>query len=140
MRIALPVEGLFAEVVRRTGLVEMLQRDLKVLVAGPTTLTAILNSLQMGFRTLAITKRSSEVWKVLGAVKTEWGKFGDVLRKVEKKLGEATNTISEAHRRQRVIGKKLQSVEELPAAVPEQPLLFPAVEPADEDEESRQPA
>jgi DNA recombination protein RmuC len=136
----LPVEGLFAEVVRRTGLVEMLQRDLKVLVAGPTTLTAILNSLQMGFRTLAITKRSSEVWKVLGAVKTEWGKFGDVLRKVEKKLGEATNTISEAHRRQRVIGKKLQSVEELPAAVPEQPLLFAAVEPADEDEESRQPA
>jgi DNA recombination protein RmuC len=133
----LPVEGLFAEVVRRTGLVEMLQRDLKVLVAGPTTLTAILNSLQMGFRTLAITKRSSEVWKVLGAVKTEWGKFGDVLAKVEKKLGEATNTISEVHRRQRVIGKRLQSVEELPAAVPEQPLLFASVEPAEEDEESR---
>jgi DNA recombination protein RmuC len=110
----LPVEGLFAEVVRRTGLVEALQREQKVLVAGPTTLTAILNSLQMGFRTLAITKRSSEVWQVLGAVKAEWGKFGDVLAKVEKKLGEATRTITEAHTRQRVIGRKLQSVEELP--------------------------
>jgi DNA recombination protein RmuC len=135
----LPVEGLFAEVVRRTGLVEALQREQKVLVAGPTTLTAILNSLQMGFRTLAITRRSSEVWQVLGAVKTEWGKFGDVLAKVEKKLTEASNTVAEVHRRQRVIGKRLQSVEELPAA-PAQPLLFAAVEPADEDEESRQPA
>jgi DNA recombination protein RmuC len=137
----LPVEGLFAEVVRRAGLVEGLQRDQKVLVAGPTTLTAILNSLQMGFRTLAITKRSSEVWKVLGAVKTEWGKFGDMLVKVEKKLTEASNTITEVHKRQRVIGKKLQAVEELPAAArQEQPLLFAAVEAADEDEESRQPA
>ena len=118
----LPVEGLFAEVVRRTGLVEALQREQKVLVAGPTTLTAILNSLQMGFRTLAITRRSSEVWQVLGAVKAEWGKFGDVLAKVEKKLGEATRTITEAHTRQRVIGRKLQSVEELPATGV-QPLL-----------------
>jgi DNA recombination protein RmuC len=137
----LPVEGLFAEVVRRIGLVETLQRDQKVLVAGPTTLTAILNSLQMGFRTLAITRRSSEVWKVLGAVKTEWGKFGDVLAKVEKKLTEASNTVAEVHKRQRVIGKKLQAVEELPAATAEQPLLFAALEPAEEDDETtRQPA
>jgi len=137
----LPIEGLFAEVVRRTGLVESLQRDQKVLVAGPTTLTAILSSLQMGFRTLAITKRSSEVWKVLGAVKTEWGKFGDVLQKVEKKLNEASNTVAEVHKRQRVIGRKLQSVEELPVA-PEQPLLFAKVEPEppEDDDESRQPA
>ncbi|MFO0583805.1 MAG: DNA recombination protein RmuC [Anaeromyxobacter sp.] len=139
----LPVEGLFAEVVRRPGLVEALQRDQKVLVAGPTTLTAILSSLQMGFRTLAITKRSSEVWKVLGAVKTEWGKFGDVLQKVEKKLTEASNTVAEVHKRQRVIGRKLQSVEELPAAAPEQPLLFAPVDAGDPDEdgdESRRPA
>jgi len=138
----LPVEGLFAEVVRRTGLVEALQRDQKVLVAGPTTLTAILNSLQMGFRTLAITRRSSEVWKVLGAVKTEWGKFGDVLQKVEKKLTEASNTVAEVHRRQRVIGHKLLSVEELPAAGSEPPRLFapPAPSDDDDDEGSRQPA
>ena len=129
----LPVEGLFAEVVRRTGLVESLQREQKVLVAGPTTLTAILNSLQMGFRTLAITRRSSEVWQVLGAVKAEWGKFGDVLAKVEKKLGEATRTITEAHTRQRVIGRKLQSVEELPATGV-QPLLPSFTQPKAEGE------
>jgi len=110
-----------------------LQREQKVLVAGPTTLTAILNSLQMGFRTLAITRRSSEVWQVLGAVKAEWGKFGDVLAKVEKKLGEATRTITEAHTRQRVIGRKLQSVEELPATGV-QPLLPSFTQPKAEGE------
>ena len=89
----LPTEGLFAEVVRRPGLPELLQRDYHVVVAGPTTLWSILNSLQMGFRTLAIQQRSSEVWNLLAAVKTEFGKYGEVLGKVQKKLQEASNTI-----------------------------------------------
>jgi DNA recombination protein RmuC len=111
----LPTEGLFAEVVRRTGLPEYLHRQCRVLVAGPTTLLAILNSLQMGFRTLAIEKRSSEVWQLLSAVKTEWNKYGDVLDKVQKKLNEASNTIDGVQKRSRAIGRKLRSVEELPA-------------------------
>lgn len=107
----LPIEGLFAEVLRRPGLFERLQNDYKVIIAGPTTLTAILNSLHMGFRTLAIEKRSSEVWSLLGAVKTEFGKFGEVLEKTQKKLQEASNTIDDASKRTRAIERKLKSVE-----------------------------
>lgn len=112
----LPYESLYAEVLRRRGLVGALQQDYRVIVAGPTTLAALLNSLQMGFRTLAIQKRSSEVWTILGAVKTEFGKFGEVLDKVKKKIDEAAHTIETAEQRTRAIGRKLRSVEELPAA------------------------
>ena len=111
----LPTEGLFAEVIRRTGLVEFVQRECRVVIAGPTTLWALLNSLQMGFRTLAIEKRSSEVWNLLSAVKTEWTKYGDVLTKVQKKIHEASDTIEQAQTRTRVIGRKLKDVQELPA-------------------------
>lgn len=112
----LPIEGLFAEVLRIPGLWETLQRDYRIVVTGPTTLAALLNSLQMGFRTLAIEQRSSEVWQLLGAVKTEFGKFGDVLDKTQKKLQEASNTIEAAAVRGRAIERKLKSVQELPAA------------------------
>ncbi|MGC8625063.1 MAG: DNA recombination protein RmuC [Phycisphaerae bacterium] len=111
----LPSEGLYAEVIRRGTLVENIQRDQRVVIAGPTTLAALLNSLQMGFRTLAIQKRSSEVWKVLGAVKTEFGKFGDLLDNVKEKLDQAANKIDETTRKSRTIAAKLRSVEELPA-------------------------
>lgn len=110
----LPTEGLYAEVLRRPGLVDSIQREQRVVVVGPTTLAALLNSLQMGFRTLAIQKRSSEVWRVLGAVKTEFGKFGDMLDKVKKKLDETGNTIEDAVHRSRQIEKKLRNVEALP--------------------------
>ncbi len=116
----LPIEGLYAEVLRRPGLIELLQRDYRVTVAGPTTLTAILNSLQMGFRTLAITKRSSEVWKVLGAVKTEFGKFGDVIEAARKKIEAASKQFDQVDVRTRAIQRKLRGVEGLPApAAPE---------------------
>lgn len=118
----LPVEGLFAEVLRRPGLIEKIQTDYKVVLTGPTTLTAILNSLQMGFRTLAIEKRSSEVWSLLGSVKTEFGKFGDVLEKTQKKLAEASNTIDDASKRSRAIERRLRDVQELPTA--EKPVGF----------------
>jgi DNA recombination protein RmuC len=111
----LPIEGLYAEVIRRPGLFDYLQREYRVTVTGPTTLTAILNSLQMGFRTLAIEKRSSEVWQVLGAVKNEFGKFGEVLAKTRKKLDEASKTIGQAEVRTRAIDRKLKEVESLPA-------------------------
>jgi DNA recombination protein RmuC len=111
----LPIEGLFAEVIRRTGLTEVIQRECRVVIAGPTTLWSILNSLQMGFRTLAIQKRSSEVWNLLAAVKTEWTKYGDVLEAVEKKLHQATDTIEKARVRSRAVGRKLKDVQELPA-------------------------
>ena len=107
----LPTEGLYAEILRRPGLVESLQRDQRVVVAGPTTLSAILNSLRMGFRTLAIEQRSSEVWQVLGAVKTEFGKFASVLEKTRTKLKEATNVIDQADVRTRAIERKLRGVE-----------------------------
>jgi DNA recombination protein RmuC len=110
----LPIEGLFAEVIRRPGLAEHVQRECKVVIAGPTTLWSILNSLQMGFRTLAIEKRSSEVWKLLGAVKTEWSKYGDVLEKVQKKIEEASKTLDSAQIRTRAIERKLRGVQELP--------------------------
>ena len=112
----LPTEGLFAEVLRRPGLFDALQRDFKVMVAGPTTLAAMLNSLQMGFRTLAIEKRSAEVWNLLGAVRTEFSKFGQVLEKTSKKLQEAGNHIDQAAVRTRSIEKKLKGVQELPGA------------------------
>jgi len=112
----LPVEGLYAEVLRRPGLAEFLQREYRVVVSGPTTLAALLNSLQMGFRTLAIEKRSSEVWKILSSVKNEFGKFGDLLDKTQKKLQEASNTIDDASKASRKIEKQLNKVEELPEA------------------------
>ncbi len=112
----LPVEGLFAEVVRQPGLIEVLQRDFKVIVTGPTTLSAILHSLQMGFRTLAIQQRSSEVWDVLGAVKTEFKRFGDVLGKTQRKLSDAHDELEKLiGTRTRMMLSKLRSVEELPA-------------------------
>jgi DNA recombination protein RmuC len=110
----LPYESLYAEVLRTPGLFEQLQKDYKITIAGPTTLSAFLNSLQMGFRTLAIEKRSSEVWDLLGAVKTEFGKFGEVLAKTKKKLEEATNVIDNAGVRSRAIERKLKNVQELP--------------------------
>jgi DNA recombination protein RmuC len=111
----LPTEGLYAEALRRPGLAEALQRDQRVSLAGPTTLAAMLNSLQMGFRTLAIEQRSSEVWAVLGAVKTEFGKFGEALAHTKKKLQEASNTIDKAEVRTRAVTRKLKEVEALPA-------------------------
>ena len=112
----LPTEGLYAEVVRRVGLVDAIQRESRVVVAGPVTLWAILNSLQMGFRTLAIQRRSSEVWEVLGAVKTEFGKFGEVLAKVKKKLHSVSREMDQAGVRTRAIQRRLRDVEELPGA------------------------
>ena len=108
----LPTEGLYAEVLRRPGLADALQRDFRVVVAGPTTLTAILNSLQMGFRTLQIQKRSGEVWQLLGVVKTEFGKYSDVLALVKTKLEQASKTIESAETRTRQIQRKLKNVEE----------------------------
>jgi DNA recombination protein RmuC len=108
-----PTEGLYAEALRRPGLVEVLQRDYKIMLAGPTTLLATLNSLQMGFRTLALEKRSAEVWEVLGAVKTEFASFGAVLAKTKKKLNEAVNTIDAAEVRTRAMTRTLKSVEAL---------------------------
>lgn len=110
----LPTEGLYAEVLRRPGLMESLSRDHRITLAGPTTLLAMLNSLQMGFRTLALEKRSSEVWQVLGAVKTEFGKFGDVLAKIKSNAETMLNTVSSAEQRSRVMGKALRNVEALP--------------------------
>ena len=116
----LPTEGLYAEVLRRSGLIESLQHDCRVTVAGPTTLAALLNSLQMGFRTLAIQQRSSEVWEVLGVVKTEFAKYAAVLEKVQKKLQEATHTVDAGITRTHVLQKKLKNVQELaPGEAPE---------------------
>lgn len=113
----LPVESLYAEILREPGLTQQIQQDYKVLVTGPTTLSAILNSLQMGFRTLAIQKRSSEVWQVLGAIKTEFGKFGELIEKTQKKLTEANSELDKlVGARTRVIQRKLRDIEELPEA------------------------
>ena len=128
----LPTEGLYAEALRRPGLVEALQRDQRVSIAGPTTLAAMLNSLQMGFRTLAIEKRSSEVWAVLGAIKTEFGKFGEALAHTRKKLQEASNSIDKAEVRTRAVTRKLKDVEALP--VPEAVALLGDDLPDDDDE------
>ena len=118
----LPTEGLYAEVLRRPGLVDGLQRDLRIAVAGPTTLLALMTSFQMGFRTMAIQERSSEIARTLGAVKTEFGKFGEVLAGVKKKLVEASNKIDDTQRRTRVLSGKLRDVEALP--VPDARLLL----------------
>lgn len=112
----LPIESLYAEVLRRPGLSDTLQREYKVIITGPTTIAAILNSLQMGFRTLAIEKRSSEVWAVLGAIKKEFTTFGDLLDKTHKKLQEASNTIDDASKKSRTIERKLNKVQELPVS------------------------
>jgi DNA recombination protein RmuC len=130
----LPTEGLYAEALRRPGLAEALQRDQRVSLAGPTTLAAMLNSLQMGFRTLAIEQRSSEVWAVLGAVKTEFGKFGEALAHTRKKLQEASNTIDKAEVRTRVVTRKLTEVEAMPA-VAATALLGDPADYADTDED-----
>ncbi|HVT36365.1 MAG TPA: DNA recombination protein RmuC [Nevskiaceae bacterium] len=127
-----PIEGLYAEVLRRPGLFELLQREQRIIVAGPVNLLAILNSLQMGFRTLAIEKRSSEVWQVLGAVKTEFAKYGEILDKVKKKLDEATSQIEQTGVRSRAISRRLREVQALPAADSER-VLGPADE-ADSEE------
>ena len=112
----MPTEGLFAEVVRRPGLVDRLQRDFRIMVTGPTTLHALLSAIRVGFRSQAIQERSTEIWRVLGAVKTEFGKFGIVLDKVHKKLGEAQHVVEDAHQRKRAVDKKLREVEALPEA------------------------
>ncbi|MCU0564619.1 MAG: DNA recombination protein RmuC [Desulfobacterales bacterium] len=114
----LPVEGLYAEVLRIPGLCDHLQRDCRVVVAGPTTLAALLNSLQMGFRTLAIERRSSEVWELLSVVKTEFGRFGDTLSRTKKKLQEAASTIDQAEVRTRAIERRLRRVAEAPPDTP----------------------
>ena len=119
----LPFESLYAEVLRTPGLFETIQKNFKVTITGPTTLSALLSSLQMGFRTLAIQRRSSEVWDLLGAVKTEFGKFGIVLEKTKKKLQEASSTIEQAGIRSRAIERQLRKVQELPASDSRQKIL-----------------
>jgi Uncharacterized protein conserved in bacteria len=120
----LPTEGLYSEVLRQPGQLEKIQQNYRVVIAGPTTLSAILNSLRMGFRTLAIEKRSTEVWNVLAAVKTEFGKFGGILDKVKKQLIAASNTIDQTDVRTRAITRKLRDVEQLPADSSETVLGF----------------
>jgi DNA recombination protein RmuC len=127
----LPIEGLFAEVIRRPGLTETIQRESRVVIAGPTTLWSILNSLQMGFRTLAIQKRSSDVWNLLAAVKTEWTRYGDILDTVQKKLHQVSETIEKAQVRSRAVGRKLKDVQELPVTDANALLPFDAID--DED-------
>ncbi len=111
----LPTEGLFAEVLRRPGLSDTVQRECKVVIAGPTTLWALLNSLQLGFRTLAIEQRSAEVWQLLAAVKTEWSRYGEILGRIQQKLHEASNSLDQAQTRSRAIGRRLGAVQQLPA-------------------------
>ncbi|MCV2349629.1 DNA recombination protein RmuC [Paucibacter sp. Y2R2-4] len=130
----LPTEGLYAEALRRPGLLEALQREHKVMLVGPTTLLATLTSLQMGFRTLALEKRSAEVWEVLGAVKTEFGKFGDVLAKTKKKLDEASASIDAAETRTRVMSRKLKGVEALPEVAAQELLQLRSESMAGDDE------
>jgi DNA recombination protein RmuC len=128
----LPTEGLYAEAIRRVGLVEQVQRDCRVVFAGPTTLAALLNSLQMGFRTLAIQKRSSEVWNLLAGVKTEFGKFGDALSAAKEKLDQAARKMEDVDVRSRAITRKLRDVEDLPSNP--QPMLRDLLGDADADE------
>lgn len=132
----LPIEGLFAEVIRRNGLGEYIQREYRVVIAGPTTLWSILNSIQIGFRTLAIQKRSSEVWNLLAAVKTEWTKYGDLLEAVQKKLNQASETIDKVKVRSRAIGRKLKDVQELPTGEATAALLESTIdEPGEENDD-----
>ena len=134
----LPTESLYAEALRRPGLVEALQREHRVALAGPTTLLAMLSSLQMGFRTLALEQRSAEVWQVLGAVKTEFAKFGDVLAKTKKKLDEASQTIDAAEVRTRAMARRLKTVETLPEAQAQ--ALLPAADALGEESEGAEGA
>lgn len=129
----LPTEGLYAEALRRPGLTDTLQREWRINLAGPTTLAAMLNSLQMGFRTLAIEQRSADVWRVLGAVKTEFGKFGEALAHTRRKLDEASNSIGKAETRTRVLSRQLREVEALPVEAAAS--LLGASESFDADEE-----
>src|SRR5712691_11911257 len=131
----LPSEGLYAEAIRRIGLVQNVQRDCRVTFVGPTTLAALLNSLQMGFRTLAIQKRSSEVWNLLATVKTEFGKFGEALSAVKEKIDQASRKIEDVDVRSRAITKKLRDVEELPSNP--QPMLRDLL-PSEDDEDLRE--
>jgi DNA recombination protein RmuC len=124
----LATEGLYAEALRQPDLVPFLQERFRIVIAGPTTLAAILSSLRMGFQSLAIEKRASEVWEVLGAVKTEFGKFGDVLERVKRQLGTVSRTISQAETRTRVMEGKLRSVQQLPEAEAEDLLQLPRPE------------
>ncbi|MDA3926355.1 MAG: DNA recombination protein RmuC [Kiritimatiellae bacterium] len=119
----LPIEGLYAEILRCPGLVDEIQRDFRITIAGPTTLTALLNSLQMGFRTLAIEKRSSEVWQVLAAVKSEFMKFGSVFEKVQRKIEDADKILKSAEIRTRAMTRKLRSVEDLPESLSAEKVL-----------------
>jgi DNA recombination protein RmuC len=130
----LPTEGLYAEVLRRPGLMQALQREHRITLAGPTTLLAMLSSLQMGFRTLILEKRSSEVWQVLGAVKTEFGKFGDVLAKVKSQTETVLKTLDSAETRSRAMGRALKKVEALPE--PQVPALIPMDKDFDSDVEA----
>ena len=137
----LPFEGIYAEVVRRAELIELLQRDFRIMVTGPTTLAAILNSLQMGFKTLAIQQRSSEVWKVLGAIKTEFGKFGGMLEKAQKNLHTATNQLDElVGKRTKAIQRKLKEVESLPVGETSQYLPELTDQDTDTDEDQHDEA
>jgi DNA recombination protein RmuC len=122
----LPTEGLFAEILRRPGIIDRTLRE-RIVLAGPTTLAALLSSLQMGFRTMAIEKRSAEVWDVLGAVKTEFGKFGNALATVEKKLHEASNKLGDVRTRSRVLTRRLRDVQDLPSADAERLLQLGSV-------------
>jgi len=132
----LPTEGLYAEVLRRPGLAEQIQRESGVLIAGPTTLTAILSGLQMGFRTLAIEKRSSEVWRLLEAVKTEFTKFGGVIEKVNRNLETARNQMDALATRTRVVTRKLRDVEQLPESDAKLLLKLSPLRSGDEDEDT----
>ena len=123
----LPTEGLYAEVLRRPGLMQALQREHRVTLAGPTTLLAMLSSLQMGFRTLALEQRSSEVWQVLGAVKTEFGKFGQFVAKVKDQAEGVVKTLDAAQTRTNMMNRALKTVEALPEAQTQ--ALLPAAEP-----------
>jgi len=135
----LPTEGLYAEVLRQPGLVEEIQQSHRVVIAGPTTLAALLNSLRMGFRTLAIEQRSSEVWQVLAAIKTEFGRFGDVLAKVKRQLRTASNTIDQTEVRTRAMARKLRDVEQLPADEAQELLQMPEYDESEETLETREP-
>jgi DNA recombination protein RmuC len=129
----LPAEGLYAEVIRRTALVQMLQREYHIVITGPTTFAALLNSLQMGFRALAIQKRSSEVWKVLGEVKSAFGRFGDTLDAVHKRLEQAAVSVDDARKKSRTLQGKLRAVESSPGTPTELILEDKTVSDAESD-------
>lgn len=131
----LPTEGLYAEVLRRPGLAEELQNKHRVMVCGPTTITAFLNTLRMGFRTIALDKRAAEVWKVLGAAKTQYEKFGVALDKIQRKIEEAGNTLDDARKRNNIIRKSLRNVEELSPADADSMLELPSASPQNESGE-----